>query len=140
MWESASFPFPQESGKQPDNKFCYKIFIKDIHRFRCLVAHLALRYTKVTILKYTIRVRPLTNADLSLDCRFPCTETDTYNLHRLALIKDIRNLQSIDEIISNDNELFITSDLNASALSADMKAIFNREFCYIRFDGIECHA
>ena len=91
-------------------------------------------------MKYIITVRPLTEKDVSLDCPYCNFDFDDYERHLSSLVSDIESLDEVSSVSETNNQICVNTALSKNELLEKMKPFFSREFCYVRYEGIESFA
>lgn len=85
-------------------------------------------------MKFTVKIRPMSAADASLQCPFPPNTTE-YNDAVAAFLGDIgRTTWCISISNEHDGIIEIEASINSVfELKTVMKSTFSEYFCYIRF-------
>ena len=86
--------------------------------------------------EFRIKVRPVTEADRSIDCLFVEADQDAYELHSNALVEDIGNIKDVASAYLRDNIVIVQTSLEEQTLKDAMETYFRREFCYVRYEGM----
>lgn len=63
-------------------------------------------------MKYRIKIRQLTDQDLSRDCPFPNTESENYITHVDSLLESLKAIETVDTVNEVSGTILIESQLN----------------------------
>jgi hypothetical protein len=89
-------------------------------------------------LRHKISVRKTEeNEIISKECFMCDTDEGTYASHLSALIQDIAQINSVQNVSEIDNVITIDTPLDQKDIMDELKDLFSNEICYIRYVNIQ---
>ena len=86
--------------------------------------------------KITVR-KTEENEVISKECYMCDTDEETYASHLSALIQDIAQINSVQNVSEIDNVITIDTPLDQKDIMDALKDLFSNEICYIRYVNIQ---
>jgi hypothetical protein len=85
-------------------------------------------------MKYRIKIRQLTEQDLSRDCQFPNIESENYINHVDSLLESLKAIETVDTINEIGGTILIESQINGeNDFWNSVKFLFEEEKENIKF-------
>ncbi|HGS4463439.1 TPA: hypothetical protein ACMDOB_003313 [Vibrio metschnikovii] len=88
-------------------------------------------------MNFVIKTRKLTENDLGRDCPFPVLDQDRYEEQLELLAEDFKAIKGINSSSVVGAEIHIDSSYSEQELLNNLKHLFQRDFCIVRFQSIE---